>query len=65
MAINSNTITVHVNVDKSVLEQFEKLYPHCRKRFIENAFRLAGNSKEVFDKIFFMDLISNYDNFSL
>lgn len=59
MAINNNTTTVHVNIDKSVLEQFEKLYPHCRKRFIENAFRSANISKDVFDKIFFMDLLSS------
>lgn len=62
MAISSNVTTVHVNIDKSVLEQFEKLYPHCRKRFIENCFRSANISKDVFDRIFFMDLLKDAHN---
>lgn len=64
METNNKTTTVHVNIDKSVIEQFEKLYPHCRKRFIENSFRSASISKELFDRIFFMDLLS-HDNTSV
>lgn len=50
------TITLHVNVDKHDVELFDKLYPSCRRRFIQNAIHLTLNDKVFFDKIFFNSL---------
>lgn len=55
------TTTVHVNIDKDVLRLFDEAYPSCRRRFIENAMKLATTDKIFFDKIFFKDIYSNRD----
>ena len=57
METNNNSVTIHINVKRENIEQFEKLYPRCRRRFIENAIRSANLSKDIFDRIFFMDLL--------
>lgn len=54
-------ITIHTNVDKKYIEAFDLQYKGCRTRFIENALRLAANNRELFDKIFFCDLLSSSD----
>lgn len=51
--------TYHVFVDKSIGDSFEQAYPHCRSRFITNAMKLCLSDKNLFDKIFFCDLLSN------
>lgn len=62
--MRENRITLHINVDRDLIDRFDRLYPSCRRRFVENSIRLATNSKEVFDKIFFCDLLSNNDSFN-
>lgn len=57
----NNTLTVHVNIDKQVLELFDRQYKSCRTRFIRNAMKLANKDRDLFDKIFFCDLLSNSD----
>lgn len=59
----SDKITLHCNIERSVLERFDKAYPHCRTRFVENAFLCALEDKIVFDKIFFKDLLSMNGSF--
>lgn len=55
---NDKTLTVHVNIDKNDIALFDKLYPSCRRRFIENAIKLTLNDKEFFDRIFFYNLFN-------
>lgn len=55
-------LTIHINVDRDIIERFDRLYKSCRTRFIRNALSLAVNNKLVFDKIFFKDLLSNNDS---
>lgn len=55
----ADTVTLHINVDKDIVEHFERQYKGCRTRFIRNAFRLANNNRDLFDKIFFCDLLSS------
>lgn len=57
----TNTITVHCNVKNDVLDVFDRLYPACRTRFINNAMLIATNNKNFFDKIFFKDIITDND----
>lgn len=57
----NNTLTVHVNIDKQVLELFDRQYKSCRTRFIRNAMKLANKDRDLFDKIFFCDLLSSSD----
>lgn len=56
---SEKTITLHVNVPKSLVEVFDKMYPASRRRFISRAMLLATQHREVFDKIFFSDIITN------
>lgn len=58
----NKTVTVHVNVDAQVIDNFNMLYPRCRSRFICNALRLATTDKLLFDRIFFCDIISPDEN---
>lgn len=60
-----HTTTVHVNISDSVLELFDRQFPSCRRRFIQNALEMANNSKDVFDKIFFKDLLCKNDTNSI
>lgn len=55
----SKTVTVHTNVDKNVLELFDKMYPTCRTRLIQNVLYLCTTKKEIFDKIFFYELLKD------
>lgn len=55
-------VTLHVNVDKNVLDNFEKLYPRCRTRLIQNLLKLVLDDKILFDKIFFCDMLKNHDS---
>lgn len=50
---NDKTTTLHINVSKKDIELFDKLYPSCRRRFVQNAIHLTLNDKVFFDKIFF------------
>lgn len=50
-------VTFHINVDKQLAERFEKAYPRCRTRLIENLLRLVCDDKDLFDRIFFCDLL--------
>lgn len=51
------TTTVHTNINTELLNLFDKAYPACRRRFIENAMQLATTDKEFFDRVFFKDLL--------
>lgn len=62
--MRENQITLHINVDRDLIDRFDRQYPSCRRRFVENAIRLATNSRETFDKIFFCDLLSKSDSFN-
>lgn len=52
----TNNTTIHVRVDKDVAESFQRLYPHCRNRFIDFAMKLAVNDRRFFDSVFFKEL---------
>lgn len=56
---NTNKITLSTSVERSLLERFDRNFPHCRSRFISNAMEMALNDRKVFDNIFFRDIISN------
>lgn len=56
-----NTVTLHINVDKDVVELFDRQFKKCRTRFIRNAMKLANKDRDLFDKIFFCDLLSTSD----
>lgn len=50
--------TLHLNVDKKVLDKYQQIYPRStRTRLVENLFRIVVDNKEMFDRIFFMDLL--------
>lgn len=55
-----NKKQIHPYVDSGVCERFERLYPHTRSRFIENAMRLALNNSKFFDEVFFSELLRQY-----
>lgn len=57
----NNKITVHTNIEKSIVELFDRQYKSCRTRFIQNAMKLACSDRNLFDKIFFCDLLSTSD----
>lgn len=59
MSMPKNKTTIHVYMDKRIVEVFQQAYPHCRNRFIENAMRLALSDKNLFDRIFFYDILNN------
>lgn len=52
-------ITLHTNIEKDIVELFNRQYKGCRTRFIQNAMKLANSDRDLFDKIFFCDLLSN------
>lgn len=47
----------YFRIDKTVIQDFEKVYPHCRSRFCELAMKLACSDKKLFDKIFFSPIM--------
>lgn len=53
----NDKVTFHINVDKNLAEQFEQCYPRCRTRLVENLLRCVIQDKELFDRIFFCDLL--------
>lgn len=57
-------VTLHTNVDKSIVDLFNRQYKGCRTRFIQNAMKLANSDRNLFDKIFFCDLLSTSDVYS-
>lgn len=61
----SDKITLHVNIDRQILDNFEKIYPRCRTRLIQNLLKLVCNDKILFDKIFFCDMLNNHDSIVL
>lgn len=54
---NPNKITMTVTTNRDVLQAFDLQYPRCRSRFIDNALKLATNDRDLFDKIFFCDIM--------
>lgn len=54
-----NNKQIHIYVDERIRDDFERNYPHCRSRFVENAMKLALKDKDIFDKIFFCDIMTN------
>lgn len=58
----NDKVTLHVNVDRQILDNFEKMYPRCRSRLVQNLLKLVCNDKILFDKIFFCDILSNHDS---
>lgn len=54
------TTTIHININDETLELFDSAFPSCRRRFIQNAMDLALKNKELFDRIFFCDIIQNH-----
>lgn len=59
--MSEKTVTVHVNVPENTVELFNRQYKGCRSRFIRNAMKLANRDKDLFDKIFFCDLLSSHN----
>lgn len=59
---NNDKVTLHVNVERQVLDNFEKMYPRCRSRLIQNLLKLVLDDKILFDKIFFCDMFKNHDS---
>lgn len=57
-----NKSTLHVNIDSDLLKRFDSLYPRCRRRFLQNALRVACQNRSDFDKIFFVDLLNGQAN---
>lgn len=51
------TITVHVNVDRDIVDVFERLYPRLRTRFIRLCMKIAVSDKEFFDRVYFSELL--------
>lgn len=43
----------HLYIDGKIKDMFQRLYPSCQTRFLENCLRLACNDKTFFDKMFF------------
>ena len=57
-----NSVTMHVNVNKDVLETFDTLYPACRRRFTERCMSLANEDKLFFEQVFCNHLLKNDDS---
>lgn len=57
-----NSVTMHVNINKDVLEAFDKLYPTCRRRFTERCLALAIEDNLFFERVFFNHLLKNDNN---
>lgn len=49
---------IHLNIDDDLKKRFEQCYPHCRSRFIENCLKKALTDRNFFDKVFFMELLT-------
>lgn len=49
---------IHLQVKHEVKEQFERTYPGCRTRFLQNCLQIALTDKSFFDKVFFTDFYS-------
>lgn len=58
----TDKVTLHVNVDRQILDNFEKLYPRSRTRLIQNLLKLVCDDEILFDKIFFCDMLKNHDS---
>lgn len=58
----SGTITVHANVDRTIVDLFNRMYPRCLTRFIRSCMSTAVNDKVFFDKMFFPDVSSLHDS---
>lgn len=54
----ANKTVIHLYVDKTIADTFQRAYPQSRSRFVENAMKLALSSQKEFDKIFFDVLYS-------
>lgn len=59
-----NSVTMHVNINKDVLETFDNLYPTSRRRFTERCFALAIEDKLFFERVFFNHLLKNDNSLS-
>ena len=57
--MRENKVTLHINVDKSIVDNFEKIYPRCRSRLVTNLFRLVISDRDLFERIFFCDLLKS------
>lgn len=63
---NNNLITIHVNIDKSVHDLYNKMAGVKQiSRFVNNAFNLAVNNPYLFDYIYFNGLRYGRDRDSL
>lgn len=63
---NNNLITIHVNIDKSVHDLYNKMAGAKQiSRFVNNAFNLAVNNPYLFDYIYFNGLRYGRDRDSL
>lgn len=57
--MKTEKITLHLNIDKKVLDKYQQVYPRStRTRLVENLFKIVVDDKDLFDRIFFKDLIS-------
>lgn len=55
----SDKTTLHLNIDTKVLEKYKQVYKRdTRTRLVENLFRLVVDDRDLFDRIFFMDLLN-------
>lgn len=51
--------TIHLNIDTKVLDKYMQVYKRdTRTRLVENLFRIVVDDRDLFDRIFFMDLLN-------
>lgn len=55
MIYQNGNVQIHLQVKNEVKEQFERTYPGCRTRFLQNCLLIALTDKSFFDKVFFID----------
>lgn len=51
--IRTDCRVYHLYAESDVLDTFQRLYPSCLKRFLENAIKIANNDEKMFDTIMF------------
>lgn len=57
--MKKDKVTFHINIDRELAERFEKIYPRSRTRLFTNLLRLVCEDEDLFDRIFFCDLLRN------
>lgn len=56
MPTSKNKHIITVSVDKVTFDIFQRLYPSCDKEFVKRCIRLATQSRNFFDSVFFNEV---------